>query len=147
MSEIFSWAETPAGLLANGGYHPEDRAAELAEREAEWRLARTEFDAKVAADPAWAASRKLQQALAERGNPGTWINVGPSRPPELEPLFTARTAAQARAGTWGPASNGGMEPTNDVAEQIEEHSRQRYEAARLRRQMENQHLPPGAEAL
>ena len=46
MTEIRSWAETTAGLLANGGYRPEDRQVELAERDRERATARAEFEAR-----------------------------------------------------------------------------------------------------
>ena len=144
MSGIASWNDTAAAVLRNGGWVAEDRHAA---REAEWRQARTEFEAKLNADPAWAAARQVQQELAERGWTGSWLHVSPSRPPELEPLFSAARAAETRMATWGPDGNGGMRPTNDLAERVEEHGRQRYEAARLRKQVENRLLPPGVEAL
>ena len=144
MSEVQSWSETPAGLIGNGGWSPEDRAVELAQRESERARDRAEFEARLASNPEWSAVRKLQEALAARGWPITWINVERSRPAELEPLFTAQEAAQARTGTWGPGPDGTMVPSNSVAEQIELHEGEKYEAARLRQAAENLHLPPGS---
>lgn len=98
MTEIRSWSQTAAGLLANGGWEPSDRAVELAEHEAQHARDRTEFEARLGSDPEWSASRKLQEALAARGWTGTWVDVGHSRPAELEPLYTAQQAAQTRRG-------------------------------------------------
>jgi hypothetical protein len=148
MTEPFSWAETAAGRLARAGDWPgDDREQRAAERAAEWRQARMAFDAAVAADPAWQAVRAQQQDLAAAGWTGQVIEIDTRPPPELAPLYAAREAASARTGTWGPGSNGAMVPTNDVAEQIEQHSRDVYEKARLRQQAANLHLPPGVEAL
>lgn len=147
MTEFASWSQTPAGLLANGGWDPSDRAVELAEREAQHARDRAEFEARLAANPEWSASRKLQEALAARGWTGRWVDVGPSRPPELAAMDAGALAAQTRRGTWGPDGHGGMEPTNDVAAQIEQATRERYEAAKLREQAAGLRLPPGLEAL
>ena len=147
MSEPVSWSDTPAGALANGGWTPEDRAVELAARQAERARDRAEFEARLAADPEWSAVRSLQEALRDRGWTGNIIEIGHTGPPELQPLFAARQAAQARTGTWGPGANGSMQPTNDVAAAIEQAGRERYEAAKLRQRVANQGLPPGLEGM
>ena len=137
MTEVGSWGETPAGLLANGGWVPGDRAAEWAEREAVHARDRAEFESRLAANPEWSAARRLQEAFAARGWTGNWVNVGPSTPPELQALNMAAAAAETRLGTFYEGR-----PTNDVAAAIEQHQRDRYEAAQLRLQAMNAHRPP-----
>jgi hypothetical protein len=51
MTEVGSWGETPAGLLANGGWVPGDRTAELAARESQHAQDRADFEARLAANP------------------------------------------------------------------------------------------------
>ena len=141
MSEVRRWEDTAAGMIANGGWVPDCDWTAL---EDERRTARVEFEAKLAADPAWARVRTAQQELAARGWTGQVITIEHIRLPELEPLFMAQKVSEARTGTWGPASDGGMTPTNDTAREIEQHSRAVHEKARLRQQAENVRLPPGS---
>jgi len=46
----------------------------------------------------------------------------------------AQVAELADVATWGPGEGGRTVPTNDLAAQIEQAQRQRYEAAQLRQQ-------------
>ena len=146
MTEVGSWGETPAGLLRNQGWVPSDRSVEWAEREAVHARDRAEFEARLAADPEWSASRRLQEALVARGWAGAWVNVGPSMPPELQALNAAGAAAETRRGTWGPGP-GGMAPTNDTAAEMEAFEKARFEALQLRQRAANLRLPPGLEGL
>ena len=69
MSEIASWAQTPAGLLANSGWQPGDRAVELAKRQFQQAPGRAEFEARLAANPEGVS--KTQAA----GGPGCpWLD-------------------------------------------------------------------------
>ena len=146
-----SWGQTPAGLLAQQATFPGDDRQERAEaREFERHEARAEFEARLAADPGWQADRQRQLDVAAHiAGRGQVINVRSTIPPELAPLYGARAVAQAGVATWGPspARPGGMVPTNRLAAEIEEHSRQRLEAARLRQRIENRGLPPGLEGM
>ena len=129
MSEVIRWAETPAGMLANGGWRPEDRAVEWAAKEADRVQARAEFDAAVAADPQWSASRRLQQALADRGWTGQVVNIGPSIPLELQPLHTARLASQQRQAMFYDGGHGWQPMEHEFAAEIQAEGRARTEAA------------------
>jgi hypothetical protein len=130
----------------------------------EHRAARAQFEAAVAADPAWSATREVQRELAENRGFAEVHDFTEVRGYDQDGrpvlgddwraihawLDERRAAAQVAAipiATWGPNGRGGMSPTNDLAEQIEEHQRQRIEAAKLRQWMQNRHLPPGVEAL
>ena len=73
--------------------------------------------------PASSRVRTGEQELAARGWTGQVIQIGHSRLAELEPLYMAQQVAAARTGTWGPGSDGGMEPTNYRAREIDQHTR------------------------
>ena len=90
---VTSWGETPAGLIRRGGYIPETAAMERAEEITH----QDRLTAKRAFDEAWGPVVTVQQALAEAGWPGAWIEVGSSVPPELAPLHAQAAMAQTRA--------------------------------------------------
>jgi hypothetical protein len=130
------WSETPAGILAAGQFPGNDREERARVRAEEQREARVRWEARMdAADHEMAAEGKLDRpwrvvraAAEERGRewaaegcafevpgsyiqfrPANWINIGRTRPPELEPLFAAMEAAGARVTTTSPQDPGYQE--------------------------------------
>jgi len=60
----------------------------------------------------------------------------------IAPRKAAQAAESTSVATWGPGSQpGSMAPTNDLAGQIEQAARDRYEAAQLRLQAERLRNP------
>ena len=144
MTEIRSWDDTAAGQLVNGGWRP---GTDWEAKAAEWRQQRAEFDARVQADPAWAASRRSQQELAARGWTGNVINISPSVPAELMPFYAAQTLRQAATRTDRPGQPpvySGTAEAVELMQQIEQAQRDRWAANQLRQQVLNSRLPPGA---
>jgi hypothetical protein len=88
MSEIASWAQTPAGLLANGGWQPGDRAVELAKRQFQQAPGRAQFEARLAANPEGSASRKQEARLPVAG-PGRGLTSGRRKVRPAAPSCTA----------------------------------------------------------
>jgi hypothetical protein len=137
VNEIASWAETPAALLSSGGYFPEDRAVELAAREAERARDRAAFEARLASNPEWSAARKLQRhwppaagrvsgsksgtrarpswsrclQRSRRRRPGGHVRRRRPRRPGAEQRYRpADRGARAAAVRGGAAQAGGREP-------------------------------------
>jgi hypothetical protein len=98
VTEISSWNETPAGLLANGGWRASDEwleRARLLAGEKRWQrvdyeTAQDAADARLAGEGRlirpWRETREIQRELADRGWTGQWLAVSSSVPPELRPL-------------------------------------------------------------
>jgi len=154
MSDITSWEQSPAALVRRGGYSIADEMLAKAQNlESEKRWLRADWEARMdAADAAfgegarrWREVRAEQEALAERGWTGAWIDVpGPLTPPELAPLGIAAAASRTVNALFTPAPGGGMQPSNEAAVQLTQEAAAKYTAARERLDRMNAHRPEGS---
>jgi hypothetical protein len=124
-----NWGETPAGILAARKFPGDDReerarvhAEEQREARVRWEMRMDAADNELAAEGKlvrpWRVTRRDAEERASEGcvfevpgsyvkfRPANWINIGRTRPPELEALFAAMEAANARIVTTDPRDSG-----------------------------------------
>lgn len=86
---ISEWAQSAGAVVRHGGLMSPDLGEQL-EREEARRWFRETHASAIA----------VQERLVREGWPGAWIPVGPTRPPELAPLFAAQSAESTRVGVF-----------------------------------------------